>query len=182
MVAATQGNFFAWLASTKAQRAPTLLMNSSLYFSFSSRLALHLSASPSQLSARLLWFNNSLTFLPHQPIIQLTHCRFCSRRPLLIWFIFVSSRPLLTQNLSSIFLRQMVYWLCNPFTHVSVNLSEVLCACWGGIQHFLSQETQTVPLCGRGDGKCSLHANRVCCCCYSMKLWALQFVHSFDGS
>lgn len=28
------------------------------------------------------------------------------------------------------FLKQMVYWLCNTFMHVSVNMSEVLCTCW----------------------------------------------------
>lgn len=28
-------------------------------------------------------------------------------------------------------LKQMVYWLRNTFIHVSVNMSEVLCTCWG---------------------------------------------------
>lgn len=27
--------------------------------------------------------------------------------------------------------KQMVYWLRNAFIHVSVNMSEVLCKCWG---------------------------------------------------
>lgn len=48
-------------------------------------------------------------------------------------------------------LQQMVHQLRNTFIHVSVNMSEVLCTCWGWIQFCLSQRNRTDPLCRGGE-------------------------------
>lgn len=59
------------------------------------------------------------------------------------------------------FRKQMVYWVCNTFIHISMNMLEVLCACWGWIQHSLSQGTYTDPLCRGGDVKFLPGAGRI---------------------
>lgn len=115
-------------------------------------------------------FISTSNFPPHKVLLQLTRCLLCSHRHLLNQFVFISSCPLFTQHLSG------AYWLCNIFNHVTVNMSEVLCTCWGSIQHSLSQRDHTDPLCRGGVVKFLSGASRICCCCHSSKPQAFHFV------
>lgn len=75
---------------------------------------------------------STTSFLPHRPIIQpsLTLCLLCSQTFLnSIHFNIIMSTVYLVFIWHS--LKQMVYWLRNTFIHVSMNMSEVLCTCWG---------------------------------------------------
>lgn len=55
-------------------------------------------------------------------------------------------------------------------------MSEVLCTCWGSIQHSLSQRDHTDLLCRGGVVKFLSGASRICCCCHSSKPQAFHFV------
>lgn len=96
-----------------------------------------------------------------------TNCLLCSHRHLLNQFILYHHVHCLLSG---------AYWLCNIFNHVTVNMSEVLCTCWGSIQHSLSQRDHTDLLCRGGVVKFLSGASRICCCCHSSKPQAFHFV------
>lgn len=127
--------------------------------SFCLSLALHLCSLPSISISQTNYPANSLTTLLSQTFLN---SFYIITAPLYLVFIWR-------------FLKQMVYWLCNTFIHVSVNMSEVLCTCWGWIQHSPSQRNHTDPLCREGNVKFLSGASRICCCCQSSEPKAFHF-------